>query len=157
MSVPASPRALSGSDEAKRLLALILEALSGLRTTQQAADAIGTSQVRYYQLETRALQAMLEALEPQKRGRKRSLDKELEQARDEIQRLRREVQRYQALHRSVQRAVGVKEAVKKSAPKGKVRRPRKKLRVQRVVEALGKPDKVPAAKLPAREGKESGP
>ncbi len=69
---PAGRKALSGSAEAKRKAAVILEALCGLRTTQSASDAMGIALVRYYVLETRMMQAMIDALEPQARGRKRS-------------------------------------------------------------------------------------
>ena len=120
--------------------AVILEALCGLRTTQQASDELGIALVRYYVLETRMLQAMIEALEPQARGRKRSEDAERRQLEEDNARLRREASRLQALYRSTQRAVGIKVPPKLSskgkAKTGKVRRNRKQSRGERVLQAL---------------------
>ena len=59
---PAGPKALSGSAEAKRKSAIILEALCGLRTTQSASDELGIALMRSYVLETRMLQGMIDAL-----------------------------------------------------------------------------------------------
>jgi hypothetical protein len=131
---------LTGSPEAKRKAAVILEAFAGLRTTQQASDELGIALARYYVLETRMLQAMIVALEPIPRGRKRSAEAERKQLEEANQRLRRELQRLQSLYRATQRAVGVKDA-SKVASKGKskttrVRRPRTKTRGERVLAGL---------------------
>ena len=53
-----------GTSEANRLAVAILEVLAGLRTPADAAAALGISVPRYYQLETRALEGMVTALEP---------------------------------------------------------------------------------------------
>ena len=86
------------------------------------------------------LQAMIEALEPQARGRKRSEDAERRQLEEDNARLRREASRLQALYRSTQRAVGIKALPKPSskgkAKTGKVRRTRKQSRGERVLQAL---------------------
>jgi len=138
---PAGPKALRGSDEAKRKAAVILEAFAGLRTTQQASDELGIALVRYYVLETRMLQAMIDALEPRARGRKRSEASERHKLEEEAVRLRREVARLQALYRSTQRAVGIHEppkatAKKKTGEPGTVRRVRKQSRGERVLRTL---------------------
>ncbi len=141
---PAGPRGLTGSDEAKRKAAVILEALCGLRSTQAASDELGIAVVRYYVLETRMMQAMIDALEPQARGRKRSFDQELTKAREERVRLEREVLRLQALYRVTQRAVGVRagpgksgKSKSKAKSKGeKTRRVRRQSRGERVLKVL---------------------
>ena len=136
---PAGPKALTGSDDAKRRAAVILEAMCGLRTTQAASDELHIALVRYYVLETRMLQAMIDALEPRARGRKRDVEAELKVLRDDNKRLEREVMRLQALHRVTQRAVGVKPDKPGKAKDGKPvrkRRARKQSRGERVLAAL---------------------
>ncbi|MEE4384281.1 MAG: hypothetical protein V2J02_19955 [Pseudomonadales bacterium] len=136
---PAGPKALTGSVEAKRKTAVILEALAGLRTTQQASEELGIALVRYYVLETRMLQAMIDALEPRARGRKRDESKLRDELETENRRLRREVARLQALYRTAQRAVGVKAPEKSArveAKTAKARRPRKQSRGERVLSKL---------------------
>lgn len=155
---PAGAKALTGSDEAKRKAAVFLEAIAGLRTTQSASDELGIALVRYYVLETRMLQAMIDALEPKARGRKRSIDLELAQLKDQNTRLQREVMRLQALYRMTQRAVGVKEdkPARKTKDKGKgkangkkkTRRVRRQSRGERILKDL-RPEPSPADAAPA--------
>ena len=145
MAKPTGPKALTGSAQAKRMLALLLEALGGLRTTQEAAAGMGVALVRYYQLETRALQAMLAALEPRPKGRRPRTEAQCqaEQAQEKEQ-LARELRRYKSLCRSLQRTVGVPAAARASpkntkgtkGTKGKTRRIRKASRGERVVATL---------------------
>ena len=146
----AGAKALTGSDEAKRKATVFLEAIGGLRTTQSASEELGIALVRYYVLETRMLQAMIDALEPKARGRKRSLDLELSQLRDDKQRLEREVMRLQALYRVTQRAVGVKNDQSKGKSKGKkkTRRVRRQSRGERILRDL-RPKDSPAPPSPA--------
>ncbi len=155
---PAGPKALKGSVEARRKAAVILEALAGLRTTQSASDELGIALVRYYVLETRMLQAMVTALEPRARGRKRSEDASRRALEEDHRRLQREVLRLQALYRTTQRAFGVRESERQKPKKGaaskttKTRRPRRESRGERVVRALRKnlsPEASPSAKMPA--------
>jgi hypothetical protein len=145
MAKPTGPKALTGSAQAKRMLALLLEALGGLRTTQEAAEGMGLALVRYYQLETRALQAMLAALEPRPKGRRPRSEAQCqaEQAQEKEQ-LARELRRYQSLCRSLQRTVGVPAAARASpkntkGTKAKTRRIRKASRGERVVATLRRP------------------
>jgi len=137
---PAGPKALSGSAEAKRKAALILEALCGLRSTQAASDELGVALVRYYVLETRMMQAMIDALEPKARGRQRTANVEMSALRADKQRLEREVLRLQALYRVTQRAVGVQQTKKATAAKAgkpsKTRRVRRQPRGERVANAI---------------------
>ena len=92
--------------EAKRLAAAILEVLAGARTPTEAATALNLSVPRYYQIESRALQGLLQACEPKPRGRVRSIKTEVETLSKENQRLQRELTRHQALARAAQRARG---------------------------------------------------
>jgi hypothetical protein len=57
-----SPVATLG--EAQRLAAMILECLAGVRAPPSAAEILGISLPRYYQLEARALQGLVAALAP---------------------------------------------------------------------------------------------
>ena len=136
---PTGPKALSGSADAKRKAAVILETLGGLRTTQSASEELEIAPMRYYVLETRMLQAMIDALEPQARGRKRAVEKEVAKLRDDKAKLEREVLRLQALYRMTQRAVGVREVKKPSArSKGKVTKTRRVHRQSRGERVLAK-------------------
>jgi hypothetical protein len=106
------PAALSSttsgpSREARRRAAVILEVLGGARTPTQAAEALGLSLIRYYQLETRALQGLVSACEPKPLGRVISPQTQLTALRKEQERLKRELARQQALVRLSQRAVGL--------------------------------------------------
>jgi hypothetical protein len=153
---PVSPKALTGSADAKRKAAILLEALTGLRTIQSASTELEIALPRYYVLETRMLQAMVDALEPRARGRKRDSAAEMKQLSTENDRLAREIHRLQALYRATQRAVGIKEADPRSKAKDKTirtRRPNVESRGRRVAKALRDPDAAaaaPAATLPAR-------
>ena len=145
------PRALDASAEARRRATVILETLTGVRTTQEAAEALGVAPARYYQLETYALQGLVEALEPRPRGRRVDAQVELDRHKGEIARLTRDVARQQALYRTAQRALGV-PPVNGAVPKGKadaspttstsksakkkVRRRRRTSRGERVAAAL---------------------
>jgi hypothetical protein len=117
------------SKEAKRLAAVILEVLAGVRQPPQAAEALQLSLPRYYQVETRALRGLLAACEPRPRGRPPEFDRELTVLRQHNARLQRELARQQALLRLAQRAVGV--APTPPAPKAS-----RKKRRQRQARAL---------------------
>ena len=135
-------KAVRGSDAARRQAALLLEAGSGVRSTQSAAEAMGVALTRYYQLEARALQLMVSAMEPRPRGRQRTPASELAKLKAEKQRLVRDVERFQALYRTAQRTLGLTvaktpEPAKNAAPGGKRRRgPRQKARGQSVAAQL---------------------
>jgi hypothetical protein len=109
MSAPKreSTTRLPGSDSAKLKTALILEVLAGLRGTTEAGEAMGVSGNRYYQLEARALEGMINALEPRPRGRRQGPEDEIRRLETEQQRLKREVIRLQSLVRVAQRSLGI--------------------------------------------------
>jgi hypothetical protein len=127
---------------ARRSAALLLEVWSGVRTALSASEAMGVAVTRFYQLEARALQMMVSAMEPRPRGRQKTTESELCKLKVERQRLLRDVERFQSLYRTSQRALGVvmakaPEPGKNAAPGGKRRRgPRKKARGQSVAAVL---------------------
>jgi hypothetical protein len=95
------------SMEAKRLAAAILEVLAGARGPAEAAQVLGISLCRYYQLEARALDGLVGACESRRRGRKHRSGNDLVALRHECERLQRECGRQQALVRAAQRTVGL--------------------------------------------------
>lgn len=135
-------KSVRGSDAARRLAALLLEAWSGVRSTQSAAEAMGVAVTRFYQLEARALQMIVSAMEPRARGRQRTPESEIQKLKAEILRLRRDAERFQSLYRTAQRALGVavaKPVEKQDTPAsgGKRRRgPRQRARGQAVAAEL---------------------
>jgi hypothetical protein len=118
------------SREAKRLAAAILEVLAGARTPTDAATALGVSVPRYYQVEARALRALLVACEPRPKGRARDPQREIEALRKQRERLQQEVTRQQALVRAAYRTVGLAAP---SAPSGKVEGKRRRRPVARAL------------------------
>jgi hypothetical protein len=115
------------SREAKRLAAVLLDVLTGSRTPPQAAEALGVSLPRYYQLEERGFRGLVDACEARPRGRQPDVQAELDALRKENERLKRELVRQQSLVRLTQRTVGVappapaKETGKKRKTKPRVR------------------------------------
>jgi hypothetical protein len=107
------------SDVARKTASLILEALTGVRTTQEAADALGVALPRYYVLETRALSGLVSALEPRSRGRQRGAAERIIALEGDVARLERELRRFQALQRASQRALGL--AAPSATPAAKLR------------------------------------
>ena len=76
--------------------ALILQVRAGQLTVEQAARQMGISRQRYYQLEQRALKAMLTALEDQPKGRpKGETDPEKETLQTRVTELEEQVQLFQ--------------------------------------------------------------
>ncbi len=141
---PAPP---TGTSPARRRAAAILEVLAGVRRPSEAAQALGTSLPRYYQLERRALTGLLSACEPALRGPRVNLTRQLAALERENRRLKRECDRQQALVRMAERSLGlpapaaVKPPVKgkeeKQTGSTKRRRPRRaSVRALQVVRGL---------------------
>jgi hypothetical protein len=161
---PPRPRGLEGSPDAKRQGAVVLEVLCGLRDARDGAKAMGVSANRYYQLELRALQGLISALEPRPKGRRWTAEERLALADKEKRRLEREVGRLQALLRAAQRSLGVPAFARpgkggKLADKGKARGVRRRLRsvarglkrieeLQQAVGSTGKPSATKKAPAP---------
>lgn len=139
---PMGAKAVRGSDAARRQAALLLEAWSGVRSTQSASDAMGVALTRFYQLEARALQLLVSAMEPRPRGRQVTAETRVAKLDAELKRMKRDVERYQSLYRTAQRALGLTVAKTVESPNndpqgGKRRRgPRKKARGQAVAQVL---------------------
>jgi hypothetical protein len=95
------------SSEARRHAAALLEVLAGVRTPTEAAQQLALSLTRYYLIESRALQGLLQACEPRPQGRVRSPASELAALRRECEQLRRQVARQQALLRVTERTMGL--------------------------------------------------
>ena len=134
---PAAP-AGQASMQARRLAAVILEVLAGLRGPAEAAEALGVSVPRYYAAEARALQGLLKGCEPAARGRRPTGAHDLQALRQECDRLRRQCDRQQALLRLQQRALGLGAAPARGAGKkrgGKKRR-RPRNRALRLIERM---------------------
>jgi hypothetical protein len=106
-SVPLAPEM---NKEAKRLAAVVLEVLAGVRTPPQAATAIGLSLAGYYQLEARALHGLLEACVPKPKGRQPNPVNGLAQLQRENERLQRDLTWQQSLVRVTQRSIGLSPA-----------------------------------------------
>jgi hypothetical protein len=125
------------SREAQRMAAAILEVLAGVRTPGQAAEALGVSQARYFQLETRAMHALVESCASRPRGRVRGVDQELATLRRQHERVQRDLARQQALVRLAQRSIGLATpAPVPPAKKGSKKRRRPVVRALRAAEQL---------------------
>jgi hypothetical protein len=110
--------------EAKRLCAIILEVLGGLRTPTDAAGALKVSVPRYYALEARALAGLLRACQRRAKGRKRTAEGELARSKGDLERLTHERDRLQAILRVSQRAIGLPAPAKpERSTKRRKRRP----------------------------------
>ena len=143
------------SREAQRLAAAVLEVLAGARTPSQAAQALGVSLQRYFQLETRAMHALVAGCEARPRGRTRSVEKELSVLQRQRERLERELSRQQALVRLAQRTIGLvppQVATDRAGGpgQGKKRRRRPVVRALRAARHLQEQEEtVPAPAAPA--------
>ena len=146
----------NGTSQAKRVAAAILEVLGGVRLPSDAASALAVSLPRYYQLETRALNGLLQACEPRKIGRVRSVASELATAQREIATLKRDCSRQQALVRLAQRTVGLAAPQPpRPGPKGQRKRRTPTVRALRAVAVLksevsGETEAVSGGDLPAK-------
>jgi hypothetical protein len=104
-----------GSSEANRQAVVILEVLAGVKTPTQAAADLGTSLPRYYQLETRALEGLVAALEPRPKGKQPLPANQIAVLERELEAARRACARQQALARVAQRTLAVKLAPRPKA------------------------------------------
>lgn len=116
------PSAKGGSPEARKTAAAILEVLAGNLTPADAAAAMNVSPPRYYLLESRALEGLVQGCETRAKGPGHSVERELEALRKEHERTRRELARAQALARASGRAVGLVVPQKPARPDGKRKR-----------------------------------
>ena len=134
--MPKRPHGIQGgSSEANRFAVVILEVLAGGRTPADASQVLGVTLPRYYQLETRALQGLVAALEPRRKVRQPSPEGRIAGLEKLLQEARREGLRQQALVRAAQRSLGIPPpAVAEAKTNGKDASKRKRRRP--VVRAL---------------------
>src|SRR5438093_2163769 len=92
----------AASRTAKQIAAAVLEVLAGVRTPADAAASLTISLPRYYQLESRAFHGLVAACEPRPLGRQSTAEQQLATLRRELERLRREHARQQALVRAAE-------------------------------------------------------
>ena len=154
---PKTPGA-QASQEARRMGAAILEVLAGVRKPLDAAAALGVSLPRYYLLENRALDGMVDACEPRSRGRRCSPQKRLEQLEQQVVQLQRELARSQALARTTQRTIGLATISRPPVPDGgnaKRRRRKPTVRALKAARQLSEPLE-PAGAPAASPGEPSG-
>jgi hypothetical protein len=128
---------LRGSKRARQVTVAVLEVLSGAVGTSEAADQLGISLSRYYQLEARALAGMLASVEPRAKGPKKTAEGELQTLRAEKRLLEKELRRHQSLLRAAHRSVGLPGA-KPTSSKKRVRA-RRGSRGQTVLQTLRGP------------------
>jgi hypothetical protein len=118
-----------GADlDARRVCAVILEVLAGVKTPNSAAESLGVSPPRYYMLESRALEGMLLSCQRRPRGPQLTPARESEKLKAELERTQRDCARLKALLRTAQRVVGLPAA---REPKGKEASSAKKRRKRR--------------------------
>jgi hypothetical protein len=143
-SVPLLPEV---GKEARRQAAVILEVWAGVRTPLQAAQALGVSLPRYYQIEASGLQGLVAGCLPKPKGRQASPSREATALRRDNERLRRELGRQQALVRLTHRGLGVAPPPAAAAAK-KGRRRKPAVRALTLAARL-QPDAADAAAAPA--------
>ena len=97
----------SASLPARRQAVAILEVLAGMYRPLEAAQLLGTSLMRYYQLERRALEGLVAACEPRPRGPGLNPLRQIATLEREKASLKRECDRQRALVRAAQRALGL--------------------------------------------------
>lgn len=148
------PMAIAGSDGARKAGAVILEVLSGLRGTAEACEVLAITPMRYYVLETRALQGLVGALEPRPKGKRRSPDDKMREIVRDKQRLERELMRTRALVRVAERTIGIPAVASKSksGTNGKTKRRRRGERARRAIAALRAPAAVPISEAQGKGG-----
>ena len=100
-----------GSPEARRIAAVILENWAGVRAPPAAASALGVSLPRYYQLEQRAVGALVAVCEPRPRGPGPNHERQIRSLERQLATSRRDCARLQALLRTSQRAFGLPAAL----------------------------------------------
>ena len=135
------PGAVGGSEGARKAAAVILEVLSGVRGTAEGCEALGITPMRYYVLETRALQGLVEALEPRPKGKRPRPEDRLRELEKEKGRLERDLARTRALVRLAERTIGIPAGGAKSrvGVDGKKKRRRRAERAGRAIAALRAP------------------
>ena len=152
------PATLQGSKRARQVAVAVLDALSGEVGVSEAAEQLGISLSRYYQLETKALEGMLRALEPRGKGPQKTPEREIKALRAEKQALEAELRRQQNLLRAAHRTVGLGGRRAGSGPSKRRRRAKRvdRGRVVRQTLRRGTPEE-PCDGTAKRDGGAGGP
>lgn len=114
-----------GSPEARRIAAVILENWAGVRAPPAAASALGVSLPRYYQLEQRAVGALVAVCEPRPRGPGPNHERQIRSLERQLATSRRDCARLQALLRTSQRTIGLPAVEPPAKPAPGKRRPKR--------------------------------
>jgi hypothetical protein len=133
--------------EVRRQAAAVLEVLAGVRTPTDAAKDLSLSLPAYYKLESRAVRGLISACRSPGRGPRPSPELEATKLRRQCQRLTQDLQRYQALARSVQRAAGLPS--QSPMPPKDARGRRKRKPAVRALKALAALKQAPEASDPS--------
>lgn len=141
------------SPDGQRRAAVLLEVLAGVRSPQQAAEALGLSVPGFYQLEDRATRQLQLACEVRPRGRQASVESKVGALLKEVERLKQELSRYQTLLRLTQRSVGVPPSAP-AARTGAKRKRKPMVRAMRRAAQLRAAADEPAGAGPAPAGTE---
>ncbi len=128
--------------EARRHAACVLEVIAGLRTPEQAAEALGVSLPTYYNLESRAMRGLIHGCTPTPPGRTMVLLKQVRGLELKCSALEKQLGRYQALLRNAQRGLLPPPADIKPRPGGRRKR-RPAVRALRTIEALQRDQRPP--------------
>ena len=137
---------IMGSVEARRSAAMMLEVMSGVRTPTDAAQSLGMSQMKYYLMESRALQGMVTAMEPRPKGRRaKKAEDVLEQVIRERDRLKRDLNRMTSLLRLVRKGAKLGEPEQRPTKNGRKRR-KPVCRAEKLMKRLEEPVPLEATK-----------
>jgi hypothetical protein len=143
-------RPLAGDETGKRSAALVLEVLAGLRSPTEASTALGVTAMRYYVLERRALEGMVQGLAPRPKGKRRRPEDAVAELTREKRRLEREVGRLQALVRAAERTMRLPPPPSRERKPGEKRRARRpQVRAEKTVLLL----RAPAIAAPPEVGR----
>ena len=99
------------SVQARERGAIVLEVLAGAMQVQEASERLSINPPAYYNLETRAVQGLIQACEPRGKGPGENLRKKIRDLEQEITHLEREARRYQSLTRAAQKAIGLQMSI----------------------------------------------
>ena len=127
---------LQGSKRARQITVAVLETLAGELGTTEAAQKLGISLSRYYQLETRALAGLLAAVEPRSKGPQKTPEREIQALEAQNRQLQKELRRHQALLRAAHRSVGLPSRGTTGRTKNKRVRARRGSRGETVLQTL---------------------
>jgi hypothetical protein len=149
---------VEGSKDARRQAVLVLELLTGLRSPSETCEALGCSSTRVYQLETRALQAVITAMEPRPRGPQPNLERRIAELERDKEALADELQRTQALLRAAYRSFGVPASAAPgggSKPASRTRASKRRKKPARARKAIARAVAVDESETTPTRGKSS--